>query len=397
MTTDLNVGLADMSLTELPICNQGSTINRRSPPHGQTDPPVSLGVDKGPMAVTLPEVPRVLPIRPSSALTSAILKTYKRTVHVGPVPDQLLLAANALVANLPSANEGVWRIETTSQTNVWPKVGERRTARLILWTWARADATPEWSGEIMIHLLVPGGVAETIAWRLGPGAGCDETGWDDWRVPHLVPYYALQVGGKTAGRRTESAEILRLQLRPGKSMLVASVVDLLYRGVRKTLGAPFEPRQEDLSKIMRHVAARLKAHGTDVGDLVVRRRYRKSERQRICLPSAFVEMRARNKGPMCRVEAADTIGTTHGRPAAVIIIDVFSHGGMKPMGAMFDGEEPMVHFFRSQYPPPKPSQVLQALSSQRHQRDHQACQGVSEGPMSGPVSTATDGCSAATG
>lgn len=290
---------------------------------------------------------------------------------------ELYLSAAALSASTPGSDTHGWRIQFESESNVYPRLGERRTVRLIVWAKAVGNGdTPRWAGEIMVHLLSAAGLVENVAWRLGPGgladsvdgrSGIENGEWDDWRMAHLVDYYSVDRDQPADAESFKGPEnVPEIELSEDRSFLEETVVDAVYKAIREALGEPYQPKKEELRDRMKRISARFAAEGKSITGLEVARKFRKSMgRKRHYLPAAFVLIHAESKVGVGGGKDVDAVRQKSGYPAATIIIDVFTHGVCKLMGVLFAGEEPMVHFYRSRYPPPDPRSILRASGISR--------------------------------
>jgi hypothetical protein len=284
---------------------------------------------------------------PPSLLTHSLLQIYARHLSLTQVPQKLHLAADMVSHRLQGANERKWTIEYRNhgdKSSPDQKDG-MRTITLIIWE----KGVKEFAAEIMVHLRFPLGETVSIFWRFGPkyaaGVGGES---DDWQTFHFQRYFALEVSGPDGKSEMGTREVVRIDLKEGRSIGLDSVVELVWRGVKTALGKGYEPSREELQGLMGRVEGELGVRKIQIGKVVVTRGFGKAENGLIgeeekYFPAAFVEVYARDQ---------ELVGGEVKKAAAVIPVDVLDDGDLNLMGVIYEGEQPVIHFYGTRYPPP---------------------------------------------
>lgn len=288
---------------------------------------------------------------PPTLLTTSLLQIYGRRLALTRVPQKLHLAADIVSDRLGSGNERKWRIEFRNHGTKTTAEDGMRTVTLIIWE----KGVEEFAAEIMVHLRYPLGETVSISWRFGskyaPGI---EGKCDDWQMFHFQRYFALEVSGLGGKSEAGTREIGRIELEEGESMVMDIMNVFVWMAVKTALGKGYEPpSREELQGLMERVDSTLTLKGIEVGKVVITRGFRKAENGQVgeedkYFPSAFVEIHERER---MKVQG------TEKRAAAVIPIDVLDDGGLNLMGVIYEGEQPLIHYYRDKYPPPTQKQV----------------------------------------
>jgi hypothetical protein len=152
--------------------------------------------------------------------------------------------------------------------------------------------------------------------------------WQDWEV--MMEHEYLEEDGK---------QWVRVHLEDGVWPTGEQVMRAVWGQVTLLLGDGFDGSKREFEKTVIRAVKEVNARGETVSYFEVAKRYRRSGTKLI--PTITVLLQS-----------------TDDNGVAVIVIDPMGRRGrIKPMAVRYDGEWPVAHQYRKQFPPPELQQL----------------------------------------